>query len=160
MPAVAQAAAEDIATLCMNTLAGEGAEDRLLSDNCVSALGALVMNVVGDEFPVNESVVSVLEHMPATEDNEREYVMEFYDWLLAHSEEKFQNEFAAVLVRFFSEPMDSYEGSGVSNETLQKFLPKLSEMLQARGDEVQEFCMSVLGDEGKCANLMAFLSSE
>lgn len=133
---------------------------RMMLDNAVSAFGAFVMNCVGPAFPIDENVTKVLELMPPTDDaEETEYVMTFYEWLLDKAGGQFSAQFAAVLVRLFSDPIDSYEDNCVSMETLTRLLPKLKQLLQSIG-QAEQFCRSVLADEEKYANLVAFLSKD
>jgi hypothetical protein len=130
---------------------------RMMLDNLLSAFGLFLMNCVPGE--VLDSIISVdllrrvLDLMSPSMD-----IMKFFEWLMERRPGGMSGDFAAVMVRFFSEPVEYYAENGVSEEDLKYFVPVLRKLLGEVGS-VQEFCLSVLhGDKQRVSNVWKFLA--
>lgn len=148
----------------------------ITSDNCVSALGAIVMNILGDSFLESLNIfenneissqlveglnvpiiVVILNAMPPQIDSsENESVLSFYLWLFERANGSFIQQFAAVLIRLFTEPIETMRENMITDFTIQKLNEMLVQMVPSCGG--QEFCSSVLGgDEEKLMILNSYL---
>lgn len=143
------------------------------NDNCVSALGSILMNIFGDNlvesfniFDEDEDLkvpilLVILSAMPPKIDfSENESIMEFFFWLFEKAEGRFIEQFAEVLVNIFTEPVDVLKGTNSLTEvTIQRLNEMLVQLVPNCGGE--QFCSTVLdGDENKLAILNSYLVSE
>lgn len=125
----------------------------MMQDNCISCLGALVMNIYGEQFQIDNSVVNILELMPPQMDvEEKEDTMNFYIWLHCQSNGQFASEFLGVLIRFFSEPPESIQEGNISEETIQALQLITSQHLKAISN-IRELCNSYLNNNNERSNI-------
>ncbi|OHT11028.1 hypothetical protein TRFO_19416 [Tritrichomonas foetus] len=138
-----------------NTRSSESA--LMANDNCVSAIGTIMMNIIGD-YDIDESVTILLNMMPPSMDaSENEDVLAFFMWLFERSNGQYIQQFAAVLVRLFTEPVDVLKKNMIDEFTINRLRQLLIQLVSSCGGE--QFCSSVLnGDEERLQVLSTYLS--
>lgn len=145
----------------------------MANDNCVNALGAILMNIFGENliesfniFEVDEDLkvpvlLVILSAMPPKIDfAENESIMEFYFWLFEKANGNFVEQFTAVLVKIFTEPIETLKEKNLLEEpTIQKLRKMLVELVPRSGGE--QFCSTILdADEDKLMILNSYLTEE
>ena len=91
---------------------------------------------------------------------ENESIMEFFFWLFEKVEGRFIEQFAEVLVKIFTEPVEVLKMTySLTEVTIQRLNELLVQLVPNCGGE--QFCSSILdGDEDKLAILNSYLVSE
>lgn len=150
----------------------------IANDNCVSALGAILINIFGDSlieffniFEFDESnpiveglnvpiILVILSAMPPQIDiSENESIMEFFLWLFEKAEGNFVEQFAAVLVKLFSDPIEVLKENLLTDGAIQRLNQILVQLIPSCGGV--QFCNSVLNeDEEKLMILNSYLVSQ
>jgi hypothetical protein len=84
-----------------------------IMEHCIACLGKLVIDIIGDDFPISDFVGRILPWMPATaEPSQNPLIMNFFMWIALRpgALEAYGVELCAVLVRLFGQsPADPAE---------------------------------------------------
>lgn len=119
------------------------------ADNCVTSFAAIVMHVIDDAIPYDSYLQIILEKMPARyETTENFEMMHFFLWIGNKTDFTPPDLFLAVLVRFFSNPMDEdVIGFIARNVELIETLKKKLLLLMDRIDEPDSFVARVCNND-------------
>jgi hypothetical protein len=130
-----------------------------IQDNCVSALGKIAENILKDSFPFEQLLLPALAAMPAQmEVEENKAGLAFFKWLLARANGNCVEQFAAVLVRLFSDGLDKMSELYVSEGDVAELRQVLRGLL-ARIQDPEGFCREECqGDDFKLENVREALA--
>ena len=128
----------------------------MAKDNCVSALGSIIMNYVSD-YSIDESTFVILNEMPPAMDvSENENILKFFVWLYGRSGGNYAIYFAPVLIRLFTDPYEMLKQNMICDETIQNLQNLLRQLVGVCGGF--SFCESILnGDHEKLEVLSGYL---
>jgi len=118
-----------------------------LQDNAVTALGAIAMNILKDKFDFNTYAPLALSAMPAQlEVEENQDIMTFFNWLLEKSNGRLVQDFASVLIRLFSDPLEKLEEYYISKEMLSELVPCFHNLI-GKVSRPEELCKKVCNND-------------
>lgn len=168
-PNIIQGNLEELLVLIKNQLViNEETPTELLQsiqDNAESALAMIAMNILKENFPINDFLQIALNKMPAQlEVEENNDHISFFFWLFQRAgalsiQEQNLPFFAAVPIRLFSDPIDQLEDYCVSPENvtnMQNILKQFAHSIPNFENFVKETCGN---DDFKIESVVDALSS-
>ena len=133
-------------------------EIQSLQDNCVSLLGKLIINLIGDGFPLQEYIGLITAAMPAQmEVEENPSILEFFFYIVEKVGQNFPQEICGVLCRIFSDSEDDLLGWFFTPENIDQLKSLLHQYIQKVGNPGDFIAKITNGDENKAANIQAAL---
>ena len=129
-------------------------EVQSLQDNCVSLLGKLIINLIGDGFPLQEYIGVITAAMPAQMDvEENPSILEFFFYIVEKVGENFPQEICGVLCRVFSDSEADLLEWFFTEENIVQLKALLQQYIQAVGNPTQFLSKIANGDQTKIANI-------
>ncbi|KAH0792910.1 hypothetical protein GPJ56_003174 [Histomonas meleagridis] len=131
-----------------------------MCDNCVTAIGAIAMNILQDQFPLQQYMHILLEKMPAQVDEaENPDMFVLFFWILEKGINEIVPDAIAVLARLFARSPQQLAETSLSPEVLQNLKIVLVKLLK-QCQNGEEICRRALGNNKTKMRLLQEILSQ
>lgn len=133
---------------------------QMMTDDCVSAIGSFAMNVLQEDFPLEQFGKVILSKMPPKKDYDTAVnCYNFLTWMIPLGIKYLKNDFVAAFARLFALPPSKFKAMNIRQQFFDTYKATFIKLLQITADAEKICSEAVDNDPEKCQLIQNVINS-